>query len=294
MVATTYPVYDISGLDVSQRDVLVMPLVHYISLHEDKLYIPHRHSFYHAVYFTKAGGTHYIDFDRFEAVPHQIYFMSPGQVHHWEFRGEQVEGYVLNFSASFFQSFLLRADYIDDFSLFQGLAGESIMTVPDPLRPKVRSIFEEMVALRASISPASFDKIRVLILQLLLLVADLYPARQGVATSYKETVLRNFQRLVAKHFIEWRHPKDYAALLYITPNHLNALCSDILGMSAGEVIRGRVVLEAKRLLVNPELSITSIAYQLNFKDNSYFTKFFKKYTGQTPEVFRKSVVGKKV
>lgn len=293
MAAKSYPVYDISGLDLSQRDVLVMPLAHYISIHRDKLYVPHRHSFYHAVYFTEGGGPHYIDFDRFEAVPFQIYFMSPGQVHHWAFREEQVDGYVLNFSTSFFQSFLLRTDYIDDFSFFQGRASESVMTVPVSLRAKTGSIFEEMIALRASISPIGFDKIRVLILQLLLLIADLYPAKQGVAISYKQTVLRNFERLVAKHFVEWRHPKDYAAMLYITPNHLNALCSDTLGMSAGEVIRSRVVLEAKRLLVNPELSISTIAYQLNFKDNSYFTKFFKKHTGQTPEVFRKAVIGKK-
>src|SRR5690606_12124781 len=109
MATKSYPVYDISGLDVSQRDVLVMPLARYISIHRDKLYVPHRHSFYHAVYFTEGGGTHYIDFDRFEAEPFQIYFMSPGQVHHWEFQGNQVDGYVLNFSASFFQSFLLRA-----------------------------------------------------------------------------------------------------------------------------------------------------------------------------------------
>lgn len=290
MATKGYPVYDISGLDVSQRDILVMPLARYISINQHKLYAPHRHSFYHAVYFTKGGGTHYIDFDRFEAKPFQIYFMVPGQVHHWEFQDEQVDGFVLNFSVSFFQSFLLRADYIDDFYFFQGRGVESVMTVPVSLQPKVTTIFSEMVALRESINPSNFDKIRVLTLLLLLHIADLYPAKQGAATSYKQTVLRNFQRLVAKHFIEWRHPRDYAALLYITPNHLNALCTDILGVSAGEVIRNRVVLEAKRLLVNPGLTISTIAYQLNFKDNSYFTKFFKKYTNQTPEGFRKAVL----
>jgi len=64
----------------------------------------------------------------------------------------------------------------------------------------------------------------------------------------------------------------------------------MLGKSAGEVIRDRVILEAKRLLVNLDLTITNIAGKLNFADNSYFTKFFKKYTGQTPEDFRKNTL----
>jgi AraC-like DNA-binding protein len=62
----------------------------------------------------------------------------------------------------------------------------------------------------------------------------------------------------------------------------------MLGISAGELIRDRILLEAKRLLINLDLTISEIAYQLNFSDNSYFTKFFKKYTGQKPDEFRKS------
>lgn len=85
-------------------------------------------------------------------------------------------------------------------------------------------------------------------------------------------------------------PKEYAALLYITPNHLNALCKDVLGLSAGEIIRNRVVLEAKRLLVNPGFSVGDVARELHFADVSYFVKFFKKYTDATPEVFRKTVL----
>ena len=82
-------------------------------------------------------------------------------------------------------------------------------------------------------------------------------------------------------------PKQYAALLYITPNHLNALCNDFLGVSAGVLIRERVILEAKRLLINLDLLISEVAAKLNFDDQSYFIKFFKKHEGLTPEKFRK-------
>jgi len=74
----------------------------------------------------------------------------------------------------------------------------------------------------------------------------------------------------------------------MTPNHLNALTNNVLGKSAGDLIRERVLLEAKRLLANSDLLISQIAESLQFEDNAYFTRFFKKYLGTTPEGFRVS------
>jgi AraC family transcriptional regulator, transcriptional activator of pobA len=61
----------------------------------------------------------------------------------------------------------------------------------------------------------------------------------------------------------------------------------VLGIPAGEVIRNRIILEAKRLLVNNDMTVLEIANYLNFADNSYFSKFFKRLEGVTPEEFRK-------
>ena len=58
---------------------------------------------------------------------------------------------------------------------------------------------------------------------------------------------------------------------------------------AGAFIRERILLEAKRQLVNLDERIAGIGYYLGFTDNSYFTKFFKKYTGITPETFRQGL-----
>lgn len=283
-----YPVYDIAGLATLRTDVLVQPFGPYIMQHH-KLHAPHRHAFYHLVYFTTGGGHHTIDFDRFDVRPFQLYAMVPGQVHHWDFHGD-VDGYVLNFSASFFQPFLLRPDYIDELPFFQGLAQQAVMDIPESLRQRIQWIFEEMVSLDGSLHPFHIDKLRVLMLQLFLELAGMQTLETTATRSYQATVVRNFRKLVDQHFIEWRLPRDYAALLHVSPSHLNAVCSEWLGQSAGELIRNRVTLEAKRLLINPALSVAEVAYMLNFEDNSYFTKFFKKNAGIAPEAFRKSVL----
>jgi quercetin dioxygenase-like cupin family protein len=66
---------------------------------------PHKHNFYHFVFFTKGSGNHLIDFEKHEVEAFQLYFMAPGQVHTWNFKGDE-EGFVVNFDPEYFQSFL--------------------------------------------------------------------------------------------------------------------------------------------------------------------------------------------
>jgi len=282
---TSIPVYDICSLtNNSQDDILISRFAEYLSIHKN-LFIPHKHSFYHLVYFTKGGGSQTIDFEYVAVKPHQIYFMIPGQVHNWNFEGE-VDGYIINFSAAFFQSFLLKAGYLDELPFFSGIVSDSVIDIPADMQVTISRLFEELVTENEDQHLLKADMIRAILLKLLITVSRLGNKHQNVPT-YNYTLLRNFQKLIEKNYTSLKLPKEYAELLFITPNHLNALCSAMLGIPAGEVIRNRIALEAKRLLIHKELSVAEIADKLNFADNSYFTKFFKKQAGLTPEEFRK-------
>jgi AraC family transcriptional regulator, transcriptional activator of pobA len=288
MKKSTFPVYDIATLsDFKQEDIQISRFAPYLDIHPN-LHLPHKHNFYHLVLFTEGGGSHAIDFTSFKVKPFQVYFMIPGQVHGWSFEG-RVDGYVINFSGQFFQSLLLNPDYLEQFAFFDGVAENSVIDLPKELQGNVRNLFEQMIAESEKPVPFSADMIRSLLLQFFIMVSRL-GAQQGRSSVsiYNYTLFKNFQRLVEKNFAEMKLPRDYAALLYITPNHLNALCNEVINLSAGEVIRNRIILEAKRLLTNFDLSISEIAYRLNFQDNSYFTKFFKKQEGIGPEEFRKN------
>jgi len=244
------------------------------------------------ILFTKGEGSHTVDFQKFPVKAGQIYFMVPGQVHSWEFEGD-VDGFVLNFSPNLFQSFLLRPDYLSQFCFFRGIASDSVIQLPEADATKAIKLFEEMLGIKFTSSPFSLDKLRVHLLQLFLLVQEKCTQADNALAGHNLTVLNTFQKLVDEHHATLRLPKEYAEMLFITPNHLNALSKEMLGKSAGEVIRDRVVLEVKRLLINLEIPVSEIAYQLNFSDNSYFTKFFKKQAGYTPEEFRKQIFKQK-
>jgi len=282
------PIYDIGTLSQQEEhDVQISRFAAYIDSHHKNLHAPHKHSFYHLVLFTKGAGMQTIDFQNFPVRPYLIYFMVPGQVHSWAFEGE-VDGYIINFSAAFFQSFLLKANYLEDLPFFAGIAQESVIDIPANLRDKVTGLFEQLIDENESAKPMGSDMVKTLMLQLFIQVARLgNDIQQSAAPTYNYTLLKNFQKLIEKNYIRLKLPKEYAELLYITPNHLNALCNDILGLPSGEVIRNRVILEAKRMLVNQDLTVQQIAIHLNFADNSYFTKFFKKQVDMTPEEFRR-------
>ncbi|WP_183559099.1 helix-turn-helix domain-containing protein [Mucilaginibacter sp. SP1R1] len=284
------PLYDICSLsDINQDDILINRFAPYLDMHKN-LFATHRHSFYHLVLFTDGTGTHTIDFESFDVKPGQIYFMIPGQVHSWGFSGF-TDGYIINFSASFIQSFILQHGYLDGFSFFSGNLADAVINLPTETYNAVRPLFEAILAEVATPAASASDMIRLLMLQIFIRVnrVSLNPVLNG-NLSYNQTLLKSFKKLIEHHYTDIKLPKDYAAMLYITPNHLNAVCKDMMGVSAGELIRNRILLEAKRLLTNQQLSISEISLKLNFSDNSYFTKFFKKLEDITPEEFRKKII----
>ena len=282
----TFPRLDTGSLsDHKEEELMISRFSDYLTEHQN-LFFPHRHSFYHAVLFTEGGGSHTIDFNHFPVNPYQMYFMAPGQVHSWNFEGK-VEGYVVNFSGSFFHSFLLKPDYLETFSFFNGVTVNSVIELSESIKGLIVSHFEELLEVNANAGQFREDMIRVLLLRLFLMIEQSDSLdRKHQHFHHNNAVIRNFQKLIEKNFVDLKLPGEYAELLHVTPNHLNALSKEHLGKQAGELIRNRIVLEAKRLLVNLSLSVSEIAYKLNFNDNSYFTKFFKKEVGMTPEAFR--------
>jgi hypothetical protein len=292
-VKNTIPVYDICTIDGtahSHTDIMVEPFAQYLRVHPN-LHRAHGHSFYHLLLFTKGAGHHTIDFEHYPVAPGQIYFMAPGQVHSWAFEGD-VDGFVVNFNESLFHGFLADHQYLDRFHFLAGITGDNVISLKEDVFQETITIFRQLVKEVASQEHNSTDLARMALLRLFILTDRFSPAINTAGNTPKPShiLLHNFRKLLSQYYQQYNLPKYYAALLYVTPNHLNAVCQDLLGKSAGALIRERILLEAKRQLVNADYSIAEIAYSLGFTDNSYFTKFFRKYTGATPEEFKREAL----
>lgn len=104
----------------------------------------------------------------------------------------------------------------------------------------------------------------------------------------KEELSAEFIKLLSRHFREERSLEFYANALHVTTGHLSKMLKKVSGKSARHLIDEAVVLEAKVLLADRSLTIAKIAADLNFSDQSFFGKFFKKETGLSPSEYRQT------
>lgn len=252
-------------------------------LFKEDIYVPkkpHRHSFYQIIYIEKGKGTHKIDFVDYQFSDKTIFFISPGQVHDLAHVECNTKGLIINFSEELFQTYLAQPNFIDRFPFFHRNGKISTMHL-NASHIKIQQIFSQIT------SEERIDVVRLHLLQLMYECNDLILSESNednhVASSQKISLLED---LIEQHYGKEHYPKFYAEKLSITPNYLNAICKKERSKTAGELIRERITLEAKRLLINSKLDVSEISFLLGFEDNSYFTKFFKSQTQQTPKQFR--------
>lgn len=103
---------------------------------------------------------------------------------------------------------------------------------------------------------------------------------------YKNHIVDNFLELVQQHYREERLIQYYAGRLCITPKYLSKLVKDHTGRAATDWIEQHVILEARAMLQSTDLSIQQIATTLNFPNQSFFGKYFKRATGVSPKHYR--------
>jgi len=100
------------------------------------------------------------------------------------------------------------------------------------------------------------------------------------------TIYDKFQTLLVEECPRLHKVNEFAELLNITPQNLNAICRKQSGKSAHEIITCQILLEAKRYILHTDNTINEIADILSFCDASHFVKFFKKSVKLTPFEFR--------
>ncbi|MCI1779782.1 MAG: helix-turn-helix domain-containing protein [Bacteroidales bacterium] len=104
--------------------------------------------------------------------------------------------------------------------------------------------------------------------------------------SRKNKIFFDFTDLVVANFKKEKNVAFYAGKLCITPRHLSSVCKEITGNGAKQCIDNHVINNIYALLSSTDLTIAQISEKLNFPNASFFTKFFKKHTGQTPRQYR--------
>lgn len=217
-----------------------------------------------------------------------VFIVAPNVAHGFRFVAGATNGWIVSFTEDVAAAMGERA--AEALAQLKVIASEPCIQLDNA--EDVRRIADLCVHLHREASFAR-DGYRLAMRALLALIAveigrfATSRARTGnVTLSPADATVEALQRLVEEHFRTERQIAFYAAALAMTADRLNDHVKRATGVTAGHLIRQRVLTEAKRELVFTTRAIHDIAYDLGFTDPSHFARFFRKQTGKTPNHFR--------
>ena len=248
---------------------------------------PHRHDFYEVLYLSGGSGYHIIDSNKYKIEPPCVFFMTPGQTHKLEL-SQDIDGYIFLFARDFYLLNQSDKNKLLSFPFFHAVTRQN---PPLLLSNTEDNIFLKNLFIRGSnyvkSHTATDEIIRSLLDLILLTCTQLYPREYNVLPNNKGHItVKKFMLLIEVNYQQNLKVSDYADMLSITANHLTQLVKQITGKTTNEILQEKNILEIKRQLLYTNLTVTEIASQMNFADQSYLAKYFKKCTGQTPLQYR--------
>ncbi|MBW1295521.1 helix-turn-helix domain-containing protein [Aquimarina litoralis] len=252
--------------------------------------LPHRHDFYIVILVAKAKGSHIIDFNEFTLEEHQVFFLSPGQVHQI-IEEKKSFGWVLTFSRQFMLKNNIDYRFIEDINLFQDYGYTPPLQLNEIQFNTLNTYSTEIFETYHSTSKFRIEAIGALIKLFLIFSNNICTihSKDPQQLQAGSLILTAYKDLVEHHFSEWHKVQQYAEALHVTPDHLNRTIKALIGKTAKEYLQSRIIIAAKRLLTFSEKTAKEIGYDLGFSEPANFSNFFKKCTGQSPTNFKKNI-----
>jgi AraC family transcriptional regulator, transcriptional activator of pobA len=239
------------------------------------------------IYLTEGEAVMRIGSESYKIVKDECLVVAAGQV--FSFDNVDInKGYLFNFHDDIMIGKLAKHDLMKDFE-FLKVWGNPKIGLDARTSGFVRQLLERILVEYEMNGLQSLEIIQSYLIALLCEVNRMYKAVSGIVQLKAIEISNKFRELLFMH-IKTRHlVSDYASLLHITPNHLNKSVKAVTGKSPTKWIDEAIVLEAKVLLYQSNLSISEIATEVGLFDQSYFSRLFKKYEGVTPLQFRKMI-----
>lgn len=291
---------DFSQVSVGQENLPKVPAKGSFSIHSRatnpcREYISaSRRDYYKISLITKGGGILTLGHRTYVIKAPAMIFINPLERKTWQPEGEQ-DGYYCIFTEHLFETQRRYRDELLHYPLFQ-TGANPVLTLTEEQGASLLQLFERLVKENKDCDAYRLEAITIY-MQLLLLeskrigVHETVPQRtlttaQLLAERFTDTLEKQFPVTSEQEQIQLKTASDFAQVLNVHPNHLNATIKSVTGRTTSEHIRQRILLEARLLLMHTDWPIAIIAHCLGFEEPASFSHFFKSQTGHTPHTFR--------
>lgn len=248
-------------------------------------YTESRDKIFRMIFVDSGAATFKIDFSTYEVTGPALVFVSENQLLSIQEKSNDLRGRSVCFSNDFFCIKLNRSETFCDAVIFNTTKPPYI-----PLEPsEERKVDYLLTAMYNELEEANDFQEEIIISQLktLLLSSSKIKLKKfgDVDLTMLSLVVTDFQNLLDTEYERQHNVQFYADQLNISPKGLNKAVKKELGRTVSELIKEKLIVEAKRELYTKELSIKEIGFKLGFEDPAYFSRFFRKETSHSPKEY---------
>ena len=249
---------------------------------------PHSLGFFDVILVTRGKGSFWLDSHRHAVRPGAVFFTTPGQVRRWDVK--QLDGVCLFFEDFFIKEFLHDDAFLHRLPYFHADPARAALSLAPAAARRMRTRLAAMQRELPNDRRDSVDLLRAQLYEMLIVLTRQYAAAHDVAPQRPtHRVVSRFIDLVERDAARCHRIGDYAAELAVTPGHLSVLCAQYTGQRAKRLLDSVLASRARRMLLYTDESAARVGSSLGFEDPSYFSRFFRRETGQTPKEFRNAL-----
>lgn len=238
----------------------------------------------------KGRGILTVDFIDYEFDGKIILFTSPFQ--HFNIKTDKsFKIKKINFHGDFYCIEYHKKEVACNGLLFNNIYSHPFISVNQEDFDELSNLITKLASEIDKNSPYS-DPILKAYLQLILAIGSKIKSYELEYTNSRpqtHPTIEKFKNLLEENFIQQRSSSFYAMELALSSSVFTKRCKLYYGKTPSHLIQERVILEAKKLIHLTHKSFKEIASLLNFEDEHYFSRYFKKNTGITPTSFREKV-----
>ncbi|WP_158960745.1 helix-turn-helix domain-containing protein [Myroides fluvii] len=249
-----------------------------------------RKQFYTMILITQGQVEEVIGYTKYVFAAGAMYFIGENQLHHIQRWSEEVKGFMCLFDSDYFLLCLKHQIKLNNFPFFQ-FGQKPFVNLSEREVVMMKHLFWKLNNEKCQKQTFNDDLLVRMFLNIILLEAERIYNHKKVETPFvlsrKEQLVARFQLLVNQKIIDLKQVNEYAALLHVHPHYLNDVVKEMTNHPASYYIQKQLLDEIKSRLIQTNDTIAIIAGNLNFTEESYLGRFFKKHVGITPIQYRK-------
>ncbi len=230
-----------------------------------------------------------VDFTTYHTEGPALFFISPNQVLRIENLCAEYGSFIF-YNRDFYCIQIHDEEVACDGLLYNNIHNMPMTAVPGPDADFINYLFIQIESEFRLKDSSQEEMLRTYLKQLLIKSTRLWKQQHldGILADQNNDPesFRRFTQLVEAHYKQKHTVADYADLMLLAPKTLTHKFKRMNLPQPNEVIKNRIILEAKRLLVHTAMTAKEIAYELGYDDPAYFSRLFFIKTGETPSGFR--------